>query len=441
MVFCQKSKVKALQLYANNSKTKKNSQIKMKVNGLIAGMTLEELRDDYRDRIFNQYLPFWNNGGIDSQFGGFMCELNDDGSIVNEEKYIWYQGRGIWVYSCLYINFGRNEVYLDIAKKSRDFLLKNMYLGNGKWQESVNRMGKQIKSTVAQGSDKDIYGALFSAAGLIELYKAEGNKKDLDIAITSIRASVDAYEHPEYKGVSLHNVNVCGLRTLGHSFVLIWVLTNLLSIHHDMHLEQLQDEHVNHIINHFWNSNYGIMNEVLYHDYTRISGYESVMYTGHSLETLWMVLNEAIRKNDQKIIEICKTRILHLLEMNWDYVFGGLCTENYYVFGGKGKCAGSTYDLKTMWAQCEMLLATMMIYEYSGETWAKVWYERARSYCIKYMANTDNGVWRQATDRLGKDKKRTGISPYRKDNFHQIRYLMMNLLAIERLIKYNKMSL
>lgn len=38
-------------------------------------------------------------------------------------------------------------------------------------------------------------------------------------------------------------------------------------------------------------------------------------------------------------------------------------------------------------------------------------------------------------DRMGADKQRPGISIYRKDNFHQVRYLMMNLEVIERMIQ------
>ena len=46
----------------------------------IAGLSLKQLRDDCRDRLFNGYLPFWDRGGYDKQLGGFTCELNDDGS-------------------------------------------------------------------------------------------------------------------------------------------------------------------------------------------------------------------------------------------------------------------------------------------------------------------------------------------------------------------------
>jgi N-acylglucosamine 2-epimerase len=316
-------------------------------------------------------------------------------------------------------------------------MIKYMYLGDGKWRESVNRKGIPIESTVAQGTSNDIYGAMFSAAGLIELYKAAGNKEDLEIAKTSIWSSVKAYESPDYEGVTVDGINKKGLRTLGHSFMIIWDLTSLLKFQKDPKLEELQNEHINHIINDFWNPEYGINNENLLHDYSRLPGYESVMYTGHYLETLWIILYEALRKNDQQLFGTVKKRIRRIIEMSWDYVFDGLGTENYYVFCSKGNCQGPEYDLKVMWAHTELLVATMTVLEYTGETWAKEWYERGKEYCLKNMANTGNGVWRQAVDRFGKDKKRPDISIFRKDNFHQIRYQMMNLLSIERMIKNN----
>jgi len=407
----------------------------------IAGMTLEELKNDYKQRIFNQYLPFWEKGGFDEEFGGFMCELNDDGSVVKDEKSIWYQGRGIWVYSFLFNNFGKEKKFLKIAEKTRDFLVNKMYLNNGQWRESVNRQGVPIESSVSQGTGKDIYGALFSAAGLIELYKATHNKEDLEIALTSIRESVNRYDSPYYEGITVPGIESKGLRTLGHSFMFVWLLTNLLSFYEDPELEKLLNEHVNHIINDFWNSEYGINNENLFHDYTRLPGHETVMYSGHYMEALWMLLDEALLKKDMQLFNTVKTRIRHHIEMTWDYVFEGMGTENYYVFRKGDKGPGPELDSKVMWAHTEILVATMTIFEYTGEIWAKEWYERARKFCLKNYANTSTGVWRQAVDRFGKDQERPVVSIYRKGNFHQIRFMMMNLLSIERMIRNdNKIS-
>jgi len=407
----------------------------LKIPGEIAGMTLEELKEDYKNRIFNLYLPFWDKGGYDREFGGFMCELNDDGSIVNDEKYIWYQGRGIWAYSFLYNYFGKDKRYLEIAEKSREFLVKYMYMGEGKWRESVNRRGQPVSSTVSQGSAQDIYGALFAATGLVELSKATGNEEDLSLVKTSIWASVKAYDDPEYDGVRVEGVNKKGLRTQGHSFIMMSVLTNLLLFHKDDELEELQKEHVYHLMNHFWNPEYGIVNEDLFHDYSRIPGFEPVMYSGHSLEALWMIMDEALRINDKELFEVCQGRLRRVMEMTWDYVFGGFCTEFYYVFGKSGKCPGPEYDTKVMWAHAELLIATMKIYEITGEEWAREWYERGREFSLQYLANTGHGVWREAVDRFGENQKRPGISVYRKDNFHLIRYLMTNYLALDRMIK------
>lgn len=121
--------------------------------------------------------------------------------------------------------------------------------------------------------------------------------------------------------------------------------------------------------------------------------------------------------------------------MTWDYVFEGMGTEEYYVFSGEGKCQGPDFSIKVMWAHTELLIATMMILEHTGEMWALEWYERGREYCLRTMANTGTGVWRQAVDRYGNDMKRPEISIYRKDNFHQIRYMMMNCLSLERMIR------
>ena len=142
----------------------------------LGGMSLETLREDYRRRLFEQYLPFWEKGGCDQQHGGFMCELNDDGSVFCDDKFIWYQGRAIWVYAFLYHHFGKNQHWLDIATRTRDFMVEHMYAGEGKWVEKVRRDGN-----VLEGVGKTVYGWLFAAMGLAQFYIATGNPKDLGV--------------------------------------------------------------------------------------------------------------------------------------------------------------------------------------------------------------------------------------------------------------------
>ncbi len=393
----------------------------------LGGMSLEQLREDYRERLFNHYLPFWDKGGYDKQYGGFMCELNDDGTVQSDEKDIWYQGRGIWVYSFLYNNFGKDKRWLEAAKKTRDFMVKQMYSGEGMWIQSVRRDGTAMAGAIAQGSGDDIYGAMFAAAGLIEYYKAAGNDEDLELAKTSILKSVQRYDEPNYR----EN----GYRVQGHSFMMVWTLTQLLSYQSDERLEKLVSEHVDNIMNKFWNPRYGISNEQLQHDYSRLPSAETSMVPGHSVETLWMVMFEALRIKDRGLFDEVKGRFRRLVEMNWDYVFEGF-GESFNVFGTSGKAAGTDFEIKCMWPLCEIMVGCMTVLEYSGDVWAKEWYERVRAFTLRTMT-TDYGVWRQAVDRSGKDKKRPTISIYRKGSFHQPRYMMLDMLSLERMIKNN----
>ena len=400
----------------------------------IAGMSLEQLRDDYRDRLFNQYLPFWDKGGYDKQLGGVMCELNDDGSVFADEKYIWYQGRDICIYSFLYNNLDKNKRWLEIARGTRDFMVKHMYAGEGKWNEKVRRDG-----TLVTGVGKTVYGWLFAAAGLSEYYRATGNKDDLEMAKQSIWAAVRAYDDPGYGDehttqYTAIEVPKSGLRSQGHSMVIVRLLSRLLADHDDPRLEELQRRHVDLIVNKFWNPDYGIVNEYLRHDYSRMPGAESYMFAGHSLETLWMVLVEALRIKDRALFVKMKDRIGRLIEMCWDYVFEGWGDGDFFVFDSPEHRRGPQFEIKTMWAHCEVLVACLTVLEHTGEVWAKEWYERARAFTLKTMPVEGHGVWRQAVDRRGKDIKRVGISNKRKGNFHQPRMMMLNLLSLERMI-------
>ncbi|MFA6472522.1 MAG: AGE family epimerase/isomerase [Candidatus Latescibacterota bacterium] len=400
----------------------------------ISGMPLEDLRKDYNNRLFNQYLPFWEKGGIDKDKGGFMCLLNDDGTVADSEKYSWYQGRGLWVYSFLYNNFGKDKHYLDIATKARDFIVKYMYAGDGTWNERVNRDG-----SLKEGVGKNVYGWLFIAAGLQEFYRATGNDQDFKMVLETLWASLRTYDNAGYTGVENNGAlppetNLTGYRSQGHSMVIVWMLSQLLSHKKNSHVENELEDNVDYIMKSFMNPYLRITNEYLLHDYSRIPGLEDHMYTGHSIETQWIVMFEAIRQLDHKLFDECKEQIKRYLTLSWDYIFGGFGDGHFYVFDGPDRTKIKWYGVKSMWSHTEILLSLMHIIEYTGEQWAVDWYERVRAYSLKAYS-TPYGVWRQAVDRFGNNIQRDGIPTTRKDNFHPARYMMLNILSLDRMIK------
>ena len=51
----------------------------------IAGVTLQAHRDELRSMLYDEYLPFWDKGGYDNKYGGFICNLNKDGTRLRKQ--------------------------------------------------------------------------------------------------------------------------------------------------------------------------------------------------------------------------------------------------------------------------------------------------------------------------------------------------------------------
>lgn len=402
----------------------------------IAGLGLRELHDDYRHRLFDLYLPFWEKGAFDRERGGFMCELNEDGSVASDEKNLWYQGRAVWVYAFLYNEFGKDPRWLEFARKTREFMLRHLYAGEGRWFEKVRRDG-----TLIEGVGATVYGWLYTAMGLAEYYVATGGQANLDLVKTSVRAAVHAYDNPAYGDTHIAqyaglDLPTQGLRTQGHSMVIVSLLTRLLARHADAELESLQRFHLGAIMNQFWNPEFGIQNEYLRHDYSRARGADTHMFTGHSVETLWIAMQAALRRGDHATFNTAIQRIRRILDLTCDRESGGFADSNYFAVADARHPQGPDFSIKTMWAQCEAMVACTMILEHTGEAWSREHYEHVREFTLRTMQRPEHGVWRQAVDRFGKEVPRAGVSTKRKDNFHQVRYLMLDLLALERMLAH-----
>ena len=47
-------------------------------------------------------IDFWLGHGVDHEHGGFICGLKHDGERLTTNKFVWFQGRGLWVFSYLF---------------------------------------------------------------------------------------------------------------------------------------------------------------------------------------------------------------------------------------------------------------------------------------------------------------------------------------------------
>ena len=269
---------------------KKHKKIEQKVSGdrlctldgKLAGMTLEELREQYRYDLFDDFLVFYDKHIIDREHGGFMVNADHDGTHINTNKRNWYEGRGIWTYCFLYNNIAKEDKYLDVATRSVKFLLKHQPKGDNLWPSEYTREGEVIRKTV-----NTIPGECYIAEGFAEYAKATGEQKYMDLATETLFKCLRLYDRPDYKDGSCP---FPGARNMWYDMLFFWFASRMLSYKPDAEMENLVNRFLDAFINYYPNPDFDLMNMVLNHDNSRAEAkYAQEGACDHATEALCMV--------------------------------------------------------------------------------------------------------------------------------------------------------
>ena len=398
----------------------------------LAGLSLRELGNNYRRDLFTDFLPFMEKHVIDHELGGFMCNTNYDGKKVNGNKSSWFEGRGIWVYSFLYNNLAREKKYLEVARKSVEFILKiKPNAGDELWPKELTREG----SSLAQ-ADMEIYGDLFIAEGLAEYSKATNERQYWNMAREILFKCIRIYDRPDYRPVIGQTYlgrearPFPGARIQGVWMVLIRLVTQMLEMRADAEVEKVARRCVDAVVKHHYNPEFGLINELLNHDLSRPQNeYAQLVYTGHCIENLWMLMHEAARLKDRKLFNTFAEWFRRHSEVAWDDVYRGSfrnlqnVEKNIWVVD------------KVLWLQEEVLIGSLLIVEQTGAEWAKDIFNETYNYVLEKYPLKQHGspLWMYASDRKASFEAFSKM-PKRVENFHHPRHLMLNLLSLERML-------
>ncbi|MHB9028948.1 MAG: AGE family epimerase/isomerase [Candidatus Latescibacterota bacterium] len=445
--------------------------------GKLAGMTLEELREEHRYWMLDDFVPFVDKFVVDHELGGFMCTVNRDGTQIDSRKRTWYEGRGIWTFSYLYNKVEQNPKYLEIAKKSVEFISKQNPTGKELMPAGYTKEGQPL----GNGPDPIFYGDVFVANGFQEYAKIKGNEQYWDTAKQILLKCVDIYDNrPGYASIpagpsvlvrsgrgagggaprqaggggrgdagqrgarpaeaaaraprasadATAQEEVPGVdrpRICGHWMVLLNCAQQMLEVKADPEIEAIAKRSVDAVMNNHYNPDYGLINEQVNHDLSRIESERGQMCIGHGPETLWMILYDAVRTKDKALFDRASEYLQRSAEVFWDDVYGGMLAglshvdQNIWQVGQK-----------SLWLQQEFLIGFLTIIEHTGAQWAKDWYAKLHEYVMAKFPLKQYGypLWIAYADR-----KITFVKDYNRcEHFHHPRYLMQNMLTLDRMI-------
>ena len=111
-------------------------------------------------------IPFWLKHSLDREHGGQFTCLDRDGAIWDTKKYLWLQGRAVWMFARLYNEWERRPEYLDAARLIVDFIRRHAFDERGRVWFSLTREGLPF------AFQRKPFGAVFCMMGLLEYARA-----------------------------------------------------------------------------------------------------------------------------------------------------------------------------------------------------------------------------------------------------------------------------
>lgn len=408
--------------------------------GSVPNLSIQKLYARYHSDLFDDFLPFMAKYVVDPVYGGFLCETNGHGVHVGTDKYSWFEGRGIWVYSFLYNNLAKEQAFLDIARGSVYFILRHSPEPPAQtWPFHMARDGKPLSEP-----DPQIYGNLFIAEGLAEYSIAAREHQYWQMAKDILLRSVGIYDREDYYpeiGQTYLGPRARpfpGARIQGAWMVLLRLCTQMLRLHQDSDLTVIARRCVDAVVNHHFNPQFELNNELLNHDLSRPANeYAQLVYTGHCIEISWMLLDEALRLGDDALFATVAERFRRHVEVAEDRVYGGVFRDLMNVNENQW-----TLD-KVLWAQEEVTIGALLVFEHTSAPWA--W-----DLFLKFDRYTRQ-QYQEPLKRLGIPLWVYGANrqvtietylkePARVENYHHPRHLMLNMLRLNR-IANNKAKL
>jgi mannose/cellobiose epimerase-like protein (N-acyl-D-glucosamine 2-epimerase family) len=394
----------------------------------LAGMTLPELRARYHRELFEVVLPFWDAHGIDRERGGFICALDHDGTRLDTDKLLVFQGRGLWVWSTLYRQFGRAQEHLAVARETCAFCLEHMRRSDGSWRSRVAADGRPVDAP-----DADLSAQLCLAEGLHAYSEATGD----DALATLARAVLlEAVARGTAPGAPSRQ---------GFWFLTLLACTGMLSRRADAGLERLAHRAAEALVAAHYNPETGLHDELLSPDLGRSPTDAGFTIFGHSVEGLWMLMDHALRIGDESLFDQLATRLKRHLDVGWDRIYGGLAHAVRVDRGGfvwpverplgtvaEFHAVGEYHYMKSYWSLAEVLVATLKVLERRRAPWAADYFGLAQGVLDERLSLAPLGhpLYTLFTDRRLTRGTRTG----RAENYHHPRMLMANLLTLDRMI-------
>lgn len=347
----------------------------------------------YTDHLLTDTIPFWFPRSYDNVFGGFLLMRDADGSLLDDDKAVWIQGRATWLLATLYNTIEAKPEWLEGARLGYDFLINHCFDTDGRMFFHVTRQGNPIRKR------RYFFSETFAVIAMAAYAKASGDqeaaRRAREIFGKCIEyATIPGLLEPKYTatrpavgiGVPMIMINTAQqLReTIGDARCDEWIST---------WIQQIAEKFVKHDLK-------CVMEQVA-PDGSIIDHLDGrTLNPGHAIEGAWFILHEAVyRKHDPSLIELGCQMLDYMWERGWDKEHGGIL---YYRDVFNKPVQEYWQDMKFWWPQNETIIATLLAYLVTGKEKYAEWHQQIHQYAYSHFHDKQNGEWFGYLHRDGK---------------------------------------
>ncbi|XP_068780307.1 N-acylglucosamine 2-epimerase isoform X1 [Struthio camelus] len=388
----------------------------------------------WRERVaaeLDAAVAFWERHSHDPQHGGFFSCLSRDGTVYDETKYVWLQGRQVWVYSRLYRKvprFRRPEI-LEAARAGGEFLLRCARLepGSPRAAFALSRDGRPARL------QRTVFSEVFCALGLDELGRAAGEPRyraaarEWTAAVARwAREAPQELGRPQLAGAPPHEALAVPMMVLG--------LAEQLRDGggDDETLDELAAWGAQRLLAHLQRGDSVVLENVSPDGKELPGSMGRLLNPGHAIEAGWFLLRFAQRRGDEALAARAIAGFIEgPLRRGWDPEHGGL----FAFLDADGHCPTQLeWSMKLWWPHAEAMVALLAAYAHDRRPERLEAFQRVADYTFDKFRDPEHGEWFGYLSREGNVALTIKGGPF-KGCFHVARALHMCEEMLEELLR------
>ena len=345
----------------------------------------DRLREQYRAALLEDVVPWWMEHSPDLECGGCYSLLERDGHVYAGDKFMWMTGRQIWMLSHLYNHYEPRPEWRELARHGARFLLDHAFTPEDKMYFRLSREGKPMATCLS------LYTECFAAIALAELSAATGERAMWDRAVAMyerIRPRLGVPTDTALLGYPIQ----AEFHLHAHDMIRLTVAWVLNQVSPEDRWEADLTLSVESALGKHWKPELGVLLENVSPDGEAMLDLPEgrMVHPGHAIESAWMMMEVARRRNDEALMETAIEMALKSLEFGWDEQYGGL---RYLMNLDRTPPNPIEGNMKLWWTHGETLYALLQAWAYSGRDDVRQWYEKVHRYTFDHFPAPEHGEW------------------------------------------------